>query len=247
MATHLIRKLQNFVRLSAEETAALRALAETRARIVQPRADVVLEGESPSGVFLMLDGFACRYRMLDDGRRQIVGLFLPGDFCNAHVFILKRMDHSVAMLTRGRMAEIEQEAIVALSDAYPRISRAFWWNSLVEESAMREWLVSVGQRSAYERMAHLFCELFVRQRAVGLVDGGQCQMPLTQAELADALGISAVHVNRTLQTLRGRGLLSLRAGTLVVHDLPGLAEAAMFNPAYLHLDHDGESFDANAT
>lgn len=235
---HLIRKLEHFVALSPDEKAALARLGRERTRTYEPRQDLMVEGERPRRVNLMLEGFACRYRMLEDGRRQIVGLFLPGDLCDSRMFILLAMDHSIGALTRLKVAEIEVDEFLKVADAYPRITRALWWNSLVEEAIAREWIVNIGQRSARERMAHLLSEFLVRMRVAGAGEPAGCDLPMTQADLGEALGLSAVHVNRTLQALRNDGLISLKGGRLVVHDLAGLMEAGQFNPNYLHLDRE---------
>jgi CRP-like cAMP-binding protein len=174
---------------------------------------------------------------LEDGRRQIVAYFVPGDICDLRVFILRRMDHSIGAVVASKVATISPENILKLTNSYPTLTRALWWSSLVEEAIAREWIVNVGQRNALERMAHLFCELLYRFRAVGLNQGNSCTLPLTQVELAETLGLSSVHVNRTLQTLRRQKLITLEGGTLTIQDLDALKEVSFFNPDYLHLDY----------
>jgi len=244
MSEHLIRKLERFVQLSDDERTALQAVGSGRVRSFGPREDVIQEGAPPSCTRLLVSGYACRYRTLPDGRRQIVSLFVPGDFCDPHVFVLQEMDHSIATLSGARIAEVSKDEVIGLTERFPRITRAFWWDSLVTEAILREWIVSVGRRSARERVAHQFCALYVRQRAVGLTDEGECDMPLTQAELAEALGITTVHANRTLQRLRAEGLISLKSNRLVFPDFEALARTALFSTAYLHLGREGEAFDA---
>jgi CRP-like cAMP-binding protein len=184
---------------------------------------------------------------LEDGRRQITTFLLPGDLCDVRMFILKRMDHSVSAVSHATVAQIPASDIMSLTEKHPRLARAFWWSSLVEEAINREWIVNLGQRPALERMAHLFCEIFVRLDGVGLTSENSCEIPLTQAELGEALGISTVHVNRTLMELRDSGLLSLEGRTLEIPDLNALKTAASFNENYLHLDREGQEFDANET
>lgn len=232
----LLRKLANFTELSATE---VQALTEACADIHEfgAREDVISQGDRTAGVKLLLEGVACRYKMLEDGRRQIVALFVPGDFCDLKVFILKRMDHSIGTLTPSRVAEIAPGNILNLTHTYPALTRALWWSTLVEEAITREWLLSVGQRNAIERMSHLFCELLYRFRAVGMNEGLSCILPLTQVDISEILGLSAVHVNRTVQQLRRRKLISLENGTLTIRDLEALKELAQFNPDYLHLDY----------
>lgn len=245
MAERLVQKLEHFVRLSGEEKAALRDLSRERVRHYEPKQDLIREGDRPRIVNLILEGYACRYRMLEDGRRQIVGLFLPGDLCDARLFILGGMDHSIATLTRASVAEIEADRFIEVSDRYPRITHALWWSSLVEAAIAREWIVSVGQRSARERMAHLLCELFMRIRMVGMAIDKVVDLPLSQTELSEALGLSVVHTNRTLQSLRADNLIHLSGGRLTLLDFEGLMQAGLFNPAYLHLDQSGRMFDAS--
>jgi CRP-like cAMP-binding protein len=240
----VIIKLQAYTRLSEVDRDALGELAADK-HSSQPRRDLVREGEKPEHVRLIISGWACSYKDLPDGRRQIVGFFLPGDFCDLNVYILKQMDHSIGAITRVTYALIGPEAIERLTDERPRIARALWWHELVAASIQREWMLNVGQRSAYERLAHLLCELFVRLRSVGLTNGDTCDFPITQTDIADATGLTSVHVNRTLQELRRDGLIELANRQLTIPDLRKLMEAGMFNPNYLHLDGDGRHLDAN--
>ena len=246
MAKYLIRRLENFAKLSAEDKRALEDAAGQRVRTLSAREDIVHEGDKPRHVNLILEGFACRYKMLADGRRQIVAIIIPGDMCDLRMFVLKEMDHSIGALSPLKLAEISEEKLLELTESSTRLARALWWNSLVEEAIAREWTVNVGRRDALERMAHLLCEVFVRLDVVGLAEGNSCELPVTQAELGDALGLSHVHTNRTLQELRGRDLITLKGKSLTIHDLPALKDLALFNPNYLHLDHEGRDYDANA-
>ena len=234
-AERLIRKLEHGVALPQEEKRALEEACASVQRFAA-RDDLVKEGEPTPGVNLILDGYACRYKLLSDGRRQIVGYFLPGDLCDVRVCILKRMDHSIAALSAVRTAVLSREQVLALMDGYPRLARAFWWATLVEESITREWVVNVGHRTAFERTAHLFCEVFARLESVGLTTGNSCELPVTQTELADALALSAVHVNRVLMEMRHTGLVTFRAQRVTIHDHDALRSVAGFDPAYLHLD-----------
>ena len=235
----LLRKLANFTALSDEESQAVINSCKD-VRQVAGREDVISQGDRTGGVKLLLEGFACRYKTLEDGRRQIVAYFVPGDLCDLRVFILKRMDHSIGAISPSRVATIAPENVLRLMHNYPTLTTALWWSTLVEEAIAREWIVNVGQRSALERMAHLFCELLYRFRAVGLNQGLSCTLPLTQIELAETLGLSAVHVNRTLQELRRQKLIALDAGRLTIQNLPALEEVSFFNPDYLHLDYSAD-------
>jgi CRP-like cAMP-binding protein len=235
----LLRKLANFTSLSDTEANAVRECCGD-ARVFAAGEDIIAQGDRTGGVKLLLEGFACRYKVLEDGRRQIVAYFVPGDLCDLRVFILKRMDHSIGAVAASRVATIAPHDILRLTNNFPNLTRALWWSTLVEEAIAREWIVNVGQRNAFERMGHLFCELLFRFRAVGLNQGNSCTLPLTQAELAETLGLSSVHVNRTLQELRRQQLIVLEGGTLTIPNLDKLMEESLFNPDYLHLDYRNE-------
>ena len=245
MSTHLIHKLEQFTRLSRDDKQALENAASLKVRHLAPKEDIIHEGDRPRQLNLILEGWACRYKVLEDGRRQITNFLLPGDLCDMRMFILKEMDHSIGALTPLRAAEIPSDVILELTHSSPRLSRALWWNSLVEEAIAREWTTNLGQREAIERMAQLFCELFVRLRSVGLTNRISCELPVTQEQLGDATGLSTVHVNRMLQAMREQGLIVLKGKSLTIPDLEALKRAALFNANYLHLDRDGRDLDAN--
>ncbi|GLS43169.1 Crp/Fnr family transcriptional regulator [Methylobacterium brachythecii] len=245
MDNPLVRKLQRFARLSTGDKQALNEAARLNVRRIGPREDIIREGESPDQVNLILSGWACRYKQLEDGRRQIIAFFLPGDLCDTHVFVMREMDHSIGTLSAVTVAEIGRDTLTAITEQHPRVTQALWWEMLVATAVQREWTVNIGQRTATERLGHLFCELFLRMRAVDLTDGTSCELPITQVDLADALGLSNVHVNRVLQELRANGLVTLRGRLLTIPDLPALKAASLFNPNYLHLDQIGRHLDAN--
>ena len=207
-------------------------------RELPARRDLIREGEKPKGVNLILQGWACRYKQLPDGRRQTVHFFVPGDLCDANVFILDQMDHSIASITPLKYAEISPSDFEAMMVRSASLTRALWLNELVNASVAREWVANVGQRSALERIAHVFCEMYLRLQSLGLTDGNSCDWPPTQTDLADATGLTAVHVNRTLQHLRAAGLIELRGRRLHVLDIEALKRVSMFNPNYLHLERD---------
>ena len=207
---------------------------------MDPRKDLIREGDEPRDVQLILEGFACRYKLLADGRRQIMAYLLPGDFCDLHIFILRRMDHSIATLSPCRVAAIPRRRILELTER-PAIARAPWWATLVDEAVLREWLVNIGARPAEERIAHLLCELLLRLRTVGLASGGGYALPITQAEIADTMGLTNVHVNRVLQRLRAEGAITLEERRLVILDVDRLMAFSGFDPNYLHLaERDGK-------
>jgi len=235
MVEVLLRKLGHGARLSAEEEDAV-AAAVAHVRDIPAHQDLIQEGDTPAAVHAVLVGFACRYKMLPDGGRQIMAWLVPGDFCDLHVSILGKMDHSIGTLTDSRIARIPRTTAEALSLQRPMLTRAFWWATLVDEGVLREWLVNMGRRPASKRIAHLFCELQARLHAVGLADDGVMDLPITQADLADTVGLTAVHVNRVLQWLKEAGLASWKNGVLKIEDTERLRAFAEFDANYLHLD-----------
>jgi CRP-like cAMP-binding protein len=237
-------KLEAFTRLSSDDRSALGELSRN-SRYIDARRDLVSEGDKPRYVHLVMDGWACRYKQLPDGKRQIVALFVPGDFCDVNVYILRAMDHSIAAITRLKVAMITPEEMNALTAERPRITQALWWHELVTAAVQREWTLNLGQRTAYERIGHLLVELYLRLQTVGRAQDGRCDFPLTQNDLADATGLTPVHVNRMLQELRRDGLIELERKQLQIIDLQRLMGVSMFNPNYLHLDHEGRHLDAN--
>ncbi len=199
------------------------------------RQDLIRQGDRPENVHVVLEGFACRYKILPSGGRQIMALLVPGDFCDLRIFLLGAMDHGIATLSACRIARVPRRVIDDLTANRPAITRALWWATLVDEAILREWLVSMGRRAADKQMAHLFCELLVRLQAVGLATENAYEFPLTQIELGDTLGHTLVHVNRVLQQFRADGLITLRSRRLTIHNVPRLKAFAEFDPNYLHL------------
>jgi len=231
----LLRKLGKFCPVSEAEKLALAASMSLDRRF-HPGENLVRERKPSEGVFVIVNGFACRYKLLPDGRRQIVGVLLPGDLCDLRAILLKHMDHSISALSTVEAAMITPDAVTELLDEFPRLTRALWWTTAVDDAITREWVVNVGYRTAFERVAHLFCEIFWRLEAVGLVRDNQCRLPLTQTELGDTLALSSVHVNRTLMYMRRANLVTLQRGQLELLDRPALEAAAGFDAHYLHLD-----------
>lgn len=217
------------------ERAVIERISRRGVRELAPRRDLVREGEPPRPVFL-LEGWACRYKQLPDGRRQIVSFLLPGDLCGLDVFLLKEMDHSIGTITAVEVAEIAPRDFGQMVLDHPEFMERLQRGELVAAAIQREWTFNVGQRTAFERLAHLLCELFVRMEAIGRTDGTSCEFPLTQVDLADATGLTAVHVNRTLQELRKAGLIELQNKRLTIPDLEALKVAGTFNRNYLHLE-----------
>ncbi len=220
--------------LSDEERQALNELPMT-VRDLKSDQDIVRDQDRPSQCCLILTGFACRYKMTPAGKRQIFSFHIPGDIPDMQSIHLSVMDHSLGTIEPSKVALIPHEHVRALNRRCPRIADVFWRDSLIDAAVFREWMVGIGRRSAFARIAHLFCELYLRFKAVGMTNGAAFNLPITQAEIGDALGLSTVHVNRTLQELRGENLIVLRGGSLTVPDWEALKEAGEFDPIYLHL------------
>jgi CRP-like cAMP-binding protein len=233
-ATSLIRKLESVLTLSDAERDALQSITGT-VRTLGADQDIVCEGDRPSTCCLVLDGFAQRYKLSASGKRQILSIHISGDIPDLQSLHLDRMDHSLATLSPSKLVLLAHETVRDLIRRCPRIGDAFWRDTLIDAAIFRDWILNVGRREAYGALAHLFCELYVRMRAVGLTNGHSCELPLTQAELGDAVGLSTVHVNRTLQELRSEKLITFQSRSLVVLDWERLSEAGEFDPTYLHL------------
>ena len=235
--TPIIRKLESIFRVSDEERAALEALP-MQVQALKADQDIVREGDRPTRCFALLEGFTATYKMTGEGRRQIHSFHVPGDIPDLQSLHLRVLDFSLTTITPCRVGFIQHEPLRALCRQQPRIMEAFWRQTLIDAAIFREWITNVGRREAYNRMAHILCEWVVRLKAVGLVKDHTCELPMTQTELADATGISMVHVNRVLQQLRSDGLISLRGNRLEVLDWEQLKQVGDFDPAYLHFGED---------
>jgi CRP-like cAMP-binding protein len=232
----LVEKLERRGRaLDPREVA---ALAESISQTTDYPAghDVVREHDYCTQSNLLIAGWCYRYSDLADGRRQTLALHMAGDFVDLHSFQLKRMDHSVRTLSPCTVASVPHEALSRITEAFPHLTRQLWYSTLIDAAIMRRWMVGLGQRSALENMAHLFCEIYHRAMLVGLVADDAFAFPLTQAEIGDAVGISAVHSNRMLQQLRAQRLIAVSGRTVRILDLPGLERVAGFDATYLNLD-----------
>lgn len=232
MFSPFIRKLGHGAELLQADYARLSQLAPTRR--VEAYQDIISQGDRPENVHLILSGIACRYKMLNDGSRQIMALLLPGDLCDLNVAILSAMDHGIATLSPCTVAYLPQATILDLIK-YPRIARALSWATLVDTAILREWLVNLGRRDTNHRLAHLICELRVRLQMAGVGDPNGYQFPIIQRDLADVLGVTSVHINRTLQFLREEGLIKLQRRWIEIPDVERLEAFCDFNSGYLHL------------
>ena len=230
----VIAKLATVADLREDDVERLVALCED-VRTVPAKRDILSQGERPDHVHVIVEGWAARYKTLADGARQIVAFLIPGDFCDLHVAVLGHMDHGIVALTRCRVAYIPSHDLDVLTSGHNGLTKALWWASLVDESVLREWVLNVGQRNAYERIAHVLCEMHARMKMIGLVEDGRLALPLTQEELADTRGLTPVHTNRTLQRLRKEKLIEIGGGMLTILDVDKLRKAAGFDPGYLHI------------
>jgi CRP-like cAMP-binding protein len=221
-------------RFSADEQRALHHTSNTSKRFQPDR--ILLQANAPApGVYMILTGFACRYAITRSGERQILGFFIPGDICNVRECFTDSVDFAVAALTPVEVTSFGRREVLTLVNRRPELLRELWRLAGVEQATARQWLLNVGHRNALERLAHLLCEFFSRLTAVGLGAGNDCQLPLTQRDIADALALSPVHVNRTLMDLRRLGGVVFREHRLMIPDLRALQEIAGFDPRYLQI------------
>jgi len=231
-----IRKLERRDSISSEEKAALVAAAGS-IEVFAAGADLVREGDRPVRSMLVAEGFTTRYRLMADGTRQITAIHLPGDFVDLHSFLLKTMDHAVGALSTCRIVTFPHANLKLITQRYPHLTRMLWLMTLLDAAIHREWIVAMGRRSSLEQLAHLLCEIFTRLSIVGLGDrNSELILPINQTQLGDTLGLSTVHVNRTLQQLRAEKLISWQGQTVRLLDWDRLARIAQFDAAYLHLD-----------
>ena len=230
----LLRKLGRIDDLTDEEKRAVLDLP-MKVKVFDPDVDIVRDGDHPSECALVLSGFVCRYKIVPDGKRQILGFYIPGDLPDLQSFPLQVMDHGVGTLVRSNVAMIPHQCLQDMLRSYPNLAKTFWRETLIDAAISREWMIGLGRRSAYQRMAHLLCELHLRMKAVGIAGSDGYDLPLTQNELADTLGLSTVHVNRVLQDLRREGLIVLRGSMLHIPDRGALETVGDFDPTYLHL------------
>jgi len=201
-----------------------------------PKEDIIVDGAHSNHCHVILSGLACRYKMLPDGGRQIMAFLIPGDLCDAEIFILKVMDHGVAAITPTTTALVSAEQMKALLRETSSLGEALWWGTMTDLGVLRERIIDEGRRNAYVRIAHLFYEMLVRYRMVELTNGDSFEFPITQVDLADATGLTPVHANRTLQKLRADSLIEFSGGVVTVANPGRLKSAARFNGEYLHLD-----------
>lgn len=221
--------------ISAEEEAAIRAAVS---HSIDVRADrlAVRERELMDHSMILLSGIAARRKDMRDGRRQYTELHVAGDFTDLHSFTLKYLDHDIVALSDCSFALVPHENLKKITERHPHLTRVLWFSTNVDAAIHREWVVSLGTRSALARMAHLFCEMFVRMELVGLTRGLCYDFPISQQELGEMLGITSVHANRTLQQLRKQGVVEFAGGLVTIRDVAALKGIAEFDASYLYLD-----------
>lgn len=229
-------KMEQFARFTADECSRLDALISANQQTYEAREDIIAEGEHSDYCHVLLTGLACRYKILGDGERQIMAFLVPGDLCDAETFILKEMDHTVGTLVPSTAAKIRSDEMRRLLREVSAVSEALWWGTMTDVAVLRERIIDHGRRDSAERIAHLLYEMLVRYRMVGETTDHTFDFPITQADLADATGLTPSHVNRVLQRFREDGLIELRSRRLAVTNPAGLKKLGQFNANYLHLD-----------
>ncbi|WP_296744196.1 Crp/Fnr family transcriptional regulator [Mesorhizobium sp.] len=200
--------------------------------------DIVAEGSRPGYSTLILDGLAARYKVLEDGGRQFTSLQVPGDFVDLHAFLLKTMDHGIIALSPCHIVAADHAKLRAITEQAPHLTRLLWLDTLVDGAIHREWIVAMGRRSKTSHLAHLLCELFVRLQVVKRTNGMSFRLPLSQAELADVLGLSVVHMNRVIGALRGLGAIGWVQHMVTILDWDRLVGIAEFDPTYLSMNRE---------
>jgi CRP-like cAMP-binding protein len=230
----LARALERRDRLSAEERRLIEELP-ARKRRFDSGEELVAEHSEPSESCLLLNGFVARAQFLPDGKRQLTAVHIAGDFVDLHALLLKVLDHSIVALTSCEAAFVPHASLVAAVEAAPHLGRLFWLSTVIDGAIQRTWVTSLGRRSAAVHLAHLICELFVRLEIVGLVRGNSFDFPLTQTDIADMIGLSLVHTNRTIQEMRSSGLIIWGRKVLTIIDQQRLRDFAEFDPTYLNL------------
>jgi CRP-like cAMP-binding protein len=231
----LVRKLEQNSRLSDADREAVLGLPYTL-KTLESSTYIVREGDPPSYCGVIVTGFAYRQKITGDGLRQIIAIHIPGEAVDFQNLFLDVADHSVQMLTRGEVAMVARRDFQELARARPSIGHAILVNILIDSSIFREWVLNVGRRDARSRLAHVLCEFAVRLQAQGLAEEYGYELPMTQEQLADALGLTPVHVNRVLKALEAEGLISRHRRAVTFPDWEKMRQVADFNQRYLHLE-----------
>ncbi|MDR6818710.1 CRP-like cAMP-binding protein [Neorhizobium sp. 2083] len=234
MIDPLLLNLEQHDVLTDEERDILRRIV-VREKRFSAGEDLVVEGSRPGQSSLLVEGFAARYKLTAEGMRQITALHVAGDFVDLHAFLLKTMDHGVVALSPCRVGLSDHADLKIVTERYPHLTRMLWLDTLIHGSIHRAWIVAMGRRSKASHLAHILCELYVRLGVVRRTDSWSFHLPLSQSEMADVLGLSLVHMNRVIQTLRRESLISWNNQTITILDWARLKEVAEFDPTYLSL------------
>ncbi|HWW27568.1 MAG TPA: Crp/Fnr family transcriptional regulator [Caulobacter sp.] len=233
----LVLKMSRRDDVSAEERRALEDLLEPE-RHVAAGASIIKPGDRPTSSTLLLSGYAARYSFLEDGGRQLTELNLAGDFIDLHSFLMKQMDHGVLALSDCVIAGAPHVALRRITEEHPHLTRLLWLETVIDAAIHRQWLVAMGRQNAISRLAHLICEIYLRLEAAGLAEAHEFSIPLTQTDLSDMLGVTAVHVNRVLKDLRGLSLIEWKGARVEILDWGRLCHLAQFDGAYLRLQRE---------
>ena len=231
----MIRKFERRASLSDADREALIELPFRMTR-AEPGRYLVREGAVADHSILIISGLAYRHKISADGSRQIVSIHIPGDFVDLEGSLLKVADHNVQALTRCDLATVPRAALREVLLAHPQVAYAMWIDTLIDASIFREWIMNVGRRDARERLAHIFCEFALRLESAGMGSTTGYELPMTQEQLADATGLTAVHVNRTLKAMDAEGLIKRERRFILIPDWEKLRTVAGFSALYLHLD-----------
>ncbi|HEY5721986.1 MAG TPA: Crp/Fnr family transcriptional regulator [Allosphingosinicella sp.] len=231
----LVRRLGRHGPLDPDDVAAVLELPYTL-RTAEPGSHLIREGDEPTHCCFVVDGFVYRHKVTGEGQRQILAIHMNGDLVDLHNIFLDVSDHNVQALTRSNIAFVPRRSVRDLIFSRPNVGRAMWTETLIDASIFREWVLNVGRRPAIARIAHILCEVATRMEQAGLSDGGDYTLPMTQEQLADAAGLTSVHVNRVLQQLGRMGLIERSKRAVHVPDWARLRETADFNARYLHRD-----------
>jgi len=230
----IVRKLSEHSNLDGDDIAALNVLPYST-RTLNPNEDFIRQGDKPVASALVTRGMVARYHLLNEGKRQYISFHMTGDLPDAQTLFIDRMDHAVCAVGEATIALIPHEDICNMFEQRPTIGFAIWRETLIDAAIFREAITNNSSRPVMSRMAHLFCELYYRARAVGLTKPGSCRIPMHQGQLGETLGMSIVTANRTIQALRRTGAMEFRNGELTIFDWKTLTEVGDFDPGYLHL------------
>ena len=232
---NLLKKLRLRDEITEREATVLReSISETQT--FKAGRTIIRHGEPITRSTLLIDGLLSRYKDLSDGQRQIMEIHVDGDFVDLHGFVLKRLDHNVGALTDVTVAYCPHEVLARITEQEPHLARMLWLSTLMDASIQREHILSMGRRPALARIGHLMCELCIRMETIDLATERSFALPLTQVDIADATGLTAIHVNRMLRQLRERKLMTFRSGRVEILDWEGLQAVSEFDPTYLHLE-----------